>query len=358
MRTPLLVVTGVDPAAMDSAMLSLAWDLPRAVAVRHRIDPESQILTRTVSDTSGVLEQEQIPLEHACVTCALREDIVPTLERLGRDDRWSAIVAGLPTGTEAGQLAHILGRDSRLARHLKLSSVVNAVGTDHLVRDLLSDDLLRERGLHTNPGDDRGVGEVAGAQIEFADLIVLDGDPGPEGSDLVRALARPDAQFVTGASQLDAATIAAQRHQQSLTSAWCSPDLDVDLPPLGESHAWRLDLSSPRPFHPERLLDQIERLGTGPHRSRGSFWVPTRPGSVLEWSGAGGQLSIGSYSTWGRRTPATRLIFTGLGTTRTELVAAFEDLLLTPTEALLDQRSWDVLEDGLEPWLGDIRDVA
>ena len=358
MRTPLLVVTGVDPVAMDSALMSLAWDLPRAVSVRHRIDPHSQVLTRTVSDATGVVEQEQIQLEHACVSCALREDILPTLERLARDDRWSTIVSGLPTSTEADQLAHILATDSRLARHLKLSAVLAAVGTGDVVRDLLSDDLLRERDVHTNPDDDRGVGEVACAQIEYADLVVLDADPGAEATDLVRALVRPMVPLVIGAAQLDAAALTSQRHQSSLSNAWCSPEFDVDLPALGGSHAWRLDLSSPRPFHPDRLLDQIERLGTGMHRSRGSFWVPTRPGDLLEWSGAGGQLSIGSYSPWGRRTPQTRLIITGLGTAPPDLAAAFEDLLLTPTEALLDQHSWDVLEDGLEPWLGDIRDVA
>jgi G3E family GTPase len=357
-RTPLLVVTGVDPVAMDSTLMSLAWDLPRAVSVRHRIDPHSQVLTRTVSDATGVLEQEQVQLEHACVSCALREDIMPTLERLARDDRWSAIVSGLPTATEAGQLAHILATDSRLARHLKLSAVLAAVGTGDVVRDLLSDDLLRERDVHTNPGDDRGVGEVACAQIEYADLVVLDADPGAEAADLVCALARPEVPLVIGADQLDAATLTSQRHQSSRNNAWCSPEFDVDLPTVSSSHVWRLDLSSPRPFHPDRLLDQIERLGAGPHRSRGSFWVPTRPGDLLEWSGAGGQLSMGSYSPWGRRTPVTRLIFTGLGTAPTDLGAAFEDMLLTPTEALLDQHSWDVLEDGLEPWLGDIRDVA
>jgi G3E family GTPase len=358
MRTPLVVVTGVDPVAMDSALVSLSWDLPRAVSVRHRIDPHSQILTRTVSDADGVLEREHIQLEHACVSCALREDILPTLERLARDDRWGTILSGLPTATEAAQLAHVLATDGRLARHLKLSSIINAVGTSDIARDLLSDDLLHERDLHTNPDDDRGVGEVACAQIEFADFVVLDGDPGPEGTDLVRALTRPDALLVTGADQLDGGAITAQRHQHRLTTSWCSPELEVELPPLGISHAWRLDLSSPRPFHPMRLLDQIERLGTGAHRSRGSFWVPTRPGAVLEWSGAGGQLSIGSYSRWGQRTPATRLIFTGLGTAPQDLATAFEDLLLTPSEALLDHRNWDVLEDGLEPWLGDIRDVA
>jgi G3E family GTPase len=357
-RTPLIVVTGVDPTVIDAAMLSLSWDLPQTAAVRHRIDPVSQVLTRTVSHAGGVLEHEDIALQHACVTCALREDIVPTLERLGRERRWGSIVAALPAGTEASQLAHLLASDSRLARHLRLSSIITALGSDGLVDDLLSDDLLRERGWHTNPGDDRGVGETACAQIELADVIVLPEDPRTEGTDLLRALARPDSDVVTGVDQLDGSALVAGRHQHKQAFGWSTPALDVELAPLGHSRAWRLDLSSPRPFHPERLVDQIERLGTGRHRSRGCFWLPTRPESALEWSGAGGQLSIGSYSTWTRRPPRTRLVFTGLGTAPADLVAAFEDLLVTAKEARLDQRHWDVPEDGLEPWLGDIRDVA
>jgi hypothetical protein len=153
MRTPLVVVTGVDPVAMDSTLMSLALDLPRAVSVRHLIDPESQILTRTVSDATGILEREEIQLEHACVGCALREDIFPTLERLARAGQWSAILSGLPTGTEGRQLGRTLTTDSRLARHLKLCGFVAAVGSGDVVRDLLSDDLPRARGIHSTPGD-------------------------------------------------------------------------------------------------------------------------------------------------------------------------------------------------------------
>lgn len=358
MRTPLVIVTGVDPAAIDTAMMGLSWDLPQTVAVRHQIDPVSQVLTRTVSHAGGVLEREELALEHACVTCALREDIVPSLERLGREGRWGSIVVALPAAAEATQLARVLASDSRLARYLRLSSIVTTLGPQRLVEDLLSDDLLRERGWHSNPGDARGVGETACAQIEFADVVVLGDDPGAEATDLLRALARPDVEVVAGVDQLEGSAVIAQRHLHKHAFGWSAPALEVELPPLGQSHAWRLDLSSPRPFHPERLLDQIERLGTGRHRSRGSFWVPTRPGEALEWSGAGGQLSIGGYSAWAGRTPQTRLVFTGTGSAPTDLVAAFEDLLLTRTEAHLGQRHWDVLEDGLEPWLGDIRDVA
>ncbi|WP_210652087.1 GTP-binding protein [Nocardioides sp. SYSU D00065] len=358
MRVPLVVVTGVDPAAIDAAMLSLSWDLPRAVAVRHVIDPESQVLTRTVSDAQGIVEREDIPLEHACVSCALREDILPTLERVARDRRWSTIVAALPAGTEAAQLGSVLATNSRLARHIRLSTVVSALGGEHLVHDLLADDLLRERGWHSNPWDDRGVGEVACAQVEYADLVVVDRDPTRQARDLLRALARPEVAVVPGFDRLEGAALAAHRHQHRPADAWRSPAVTAELPTLGESRAWRLHLTSDRPFHPERLLDQIERLGTGAHRSRGCFWVPTRPGVALEWSGAGGQLSIGSHSSWGRRTPLTRLIFTGVGTAPTELAAAFDDLLLSPDELNRDPRRWDVLEDGLEPWLGDIRGAA
>jgi hypothetical protein len=114
MRTPVIVLTGIDPDAMAATLVGLSWDLPRAVAVRHEIDPERHVLTRTVSDVSGVLEREEIELEHACVSCALREDIVPAMERLGQDGRWASVVACLPVGAEAEKVGTVLATDARL----------------------------------------------------------------------------------------------------------------------------------------------------------------------------------------------------------------------------------------------------
>lgn len=359
MRTPVVVVTGVDPQAVDAATVSLVWDLPKAVAVRHTIDPVPQVLTRVVSDAHGVVEREQIDLEHACTSCALREDVVPTLERVGRDARWSTVVLALPTGTEADQVAHLLTTDRRLARHLRLSSLVAVMGGPGLVDDLLDDALLAERGWHTGPDDERGIGETACAQVEQADVVVVTEGADGTAHDLVRALARPDAAVVDGVANLDGRALATGRHERLRALGWSASDAEREVPPLARtSGAWRLLLTSPRPFHPDRLLDRIEQLGAGRHRSRGCFWVPTRPGAVLEWSGAGGQLSIGTRGTWGRRTPATRLLLTGVGEPPAHLAQAFEDLLLRHEEALLAPRDWQVLEDGLEPWLGDVRDVA
>lgn len=357
MRTPVVLLTGVDREAMTAAMVGLQFDLPAAVAVRHHIDVDRSVLQRIVSDVTGIVEQVEIDLEHACVSCAIREDVLPTLERLARSGRWSTILAHLPVGAEARQVCSVLAWDTRLARHLRVSGVVAALGGPGVVEDLLGDDLLAERGVHTSESDRRGLGEVAAAMVEYADVVVTDGLAAPAGAELLAALAAPDATLVIGVEHLDAAALASSRHRHARADAWTSPSSLEPLPARDWKHVWRRELVSPLAFHPDRLLDDLERLGGGRHRSRGCFWLPTRPDRVLVWDGAGGQLSIGTGDPWGTRPPMTRLVLTGVGTPPGELAEAFGSMLLTPDEAAAGG-SWRTAEDGFEPWLGPIRRVA
>lgn len=357
MRTPVVLLTGVDRDAMATAMVGLQFDLPAAVAVRHHIDVARSVLQRVVSDVTGIVEQVEIDLEHACVSCAIREDVVPTLDRLARSGRWSSIVAHLPVGAEARQVCHVLARDTRLARHLRVSGVVAALAGPGVVEDLLGDDLLAERGDHSSVEDRRGVGEVAAAMVEYADVLVTDGTAEPAGVELLAALARPDATIVRGVEHLDAAPLVDGLHDHERTSAWTDPVPSVALPRADWRHVWRRELLSPLPFHPDRLLAGIGRLGSGRHRSRGCFWLPTRPERVLVWDGSGGQLSVGTGEPWGTRAPVTRLVLTGVGAPPAGLVDAFGSMLLTPDEAAA-RGSWRTAEDGFEPWLGPVRRAA
>nr|WP_203453765.1 GTP-binding protein [Jiangella aurantiaca] len=183
-------MTGVFADAMAAATIALQWDLPNAVVVHHRIDVGNDRLLRTVSDVTGVLERVEMELEHACVSCAVREDVVPTLDRLARSRRWDTIVAHLPVGADAVQVCRVVAQDSRL-RHVRIAGVLCAVDGARVGHDLLGDELLHERGVPTAEDDDRGVAEVAAAQVEYADAItVIDGAGEAE---LVRAHARPGA---------------------------------------------------------------------------------------------------------------------------------------------------------------------
>lgn len=358
MRVPVVVVTGVDPDPMAAAVVGLQFDLPAAVAVRHDIDVERQVLTRTVSDVSGVLEHVETTLEHACVSCAIREGVVPTVARLARMRRWQSVLVHLPVGAEAYDLCGALTWDTRLARLLRISAVVTAVRADGVVDDVTGDVLLADRGHHCAREDRRGVGEVLAAMVEYADAVVCDGVPSPAGRGLLRVLARPEGVvFAEGTHELDAAPLVDRLHVHSRSEAWCSPVRDGDLPalPREATGAWRVDLCSERAFHPDRLLDSLEVLGGGAHRSRGCFWIPTRPGRVLEWDGAGGQLSIGDWGAWHGRSPLTRIVLAGVGVAPAHLLDAFEELLVRPGEQV---GGWHAPEDGFEPWLGPIEEVA
>ena len=352
MRVPLVLITGTDPHAMSAAMVGLQFDMPHAVAVRHHLDPEARTLERVISDVTGIVEREVIELEHACVPCALREDVLPTVERVARDPRWRTVIAHLPVGAAATQVCAVLATDTRLARYVRVGSVIAALDGPRLVEDLLGDALLADRGLHSSPEDRRGVGEVTASMIEYADVVVLSGRAGTAGTALVRALARPDAELVTDPSAVDTGQVTGQLHQHRRTRAWVDPTLET---PASEPDpgAWVQEFASPHPFDPALLLDGLDALGGGAHRSRGSFWLPTRPHQLLVWDGAGGQLSIGDGGAWGVRPPATRVRFVGVGVPPATLGDAFG--------ACLARDEWTAGaagDDGFEPWLGPIRGVA
>lgn len=355
------LVTGVDELAMAATTMGLQWDLPDAVVVSHRIDVEGQQLHRTISDVTGVLERETLDLAHACVSCAIREDIVPTLHRLADLGRWAAIIAHLPLSAEALQVCRVLGFDRD--HDVRIAAVVAALDGPTLVETLTGDALLAEIDRHTSEEDRRGLAETAGAIVEYADVVTVHGDARPEALDLVRTLARPGALVVPDGSTVPVDRLLGGLHDHRATEAWVAETRSAMLPPTASPAVWRLDLRSDRPFHPDRLHERLEEIGAGPHRSRGCFWLPTRGGQVCGWDGAGGQVSIGALGPWGLRTVQTRIVVTGLtsltsAAEREALRAAFEACLLTDAEVGPNGPSWDRAADGFEPWLGDIRFAA
>lgn len=358
---PAVLVTGISEPATASVTLALQWDRPRTVVVSHRLDVARSELHRTVSDVDGVVEQVVHQLDHACVACALREDIVPTLERVCADGRWDAVVAHLPVAAEALQVCRLTELDPGAAPHLRISAVVAALEADGVQEDLLGSDLLRERGSHSGEDDERGVADTCAALVEYADVIVLAGESGDSDRALVRALTRPDAKIVIDPTLLEGSELFGDRHRHRHSEEWVSPTRAPGVPLVVGRHAWTLELSSVRPFHPQRLLDDLEALGAGRLRSRGCFWLPTRPGDVGVWEGAGGQLSIGQGSPWGARRPFTRIVITGASESRDrieQLRDVFAATLLDDAE--IEQRGmlWEAFSDGFEPWLGAIRREA
>ena len=58
-------------------------------------------------------------------------------------------------------------------------------------------------------------------------------------------------------------------------------------------------------------MAEIEAIGSGRHRSRGCFWLASRPDQVCAWEGSGGHLNIGVVDEWTDGPPFSRLVIVG-----------------------------------------------
>ncbi|MDO4717258.1 MAG: GTP-binding protein [Propionibacteriaceae bacterium] len=127
------------------------------------------------------------------------------------------------------------------------------------------------------------------------------------------------------------------------------------LPELTLSPAWVLDFRSPLPLHPGRLRQLAPFLSRGPRRSRGCSWLPSRPRQACLWAGAGGRLGVGVERTWRSDEPLTRIVVVGVDEGRGQLESALRSCLLTEDDVATGGTVWEVSSDGLEPWLGPVR---
>lgn len=361
----IVVVATVDHVLRDVFAASAICDLPDVVVLRHDVAPGQGGLRRLVYDGAGIVETARLRLDHTCLACALRDDILLSLDRVAAAGRWNGVVVALPVGTEPEPVVRgvnaLLGvAHGQLAERV-VGAVVSLLDARTVMGDLFGDDLLVERGMAFGDGDRRAVGEALAHQIDYADLVVpvqcASGHPAARS--LLCHLAGDRLLAGDGVESIEMTDLFRRRHDSAAAAARADPcharpQIDVDR--ADDAAAWTLDLRSERPFHPERLWANLCRLAAGRLRGRGRFWLPTRPESRCAWDGAGGQLSIGTVGTWGERRD-TRLVVTGMDDP-VDVRAAFAASLVTDSEWARGTRGWRTQDDGLDTWLGIRPDAA
>ncbi|MBM9469324.1 GTP-binding protein [Nakamurella leprariae] len=355
-RVSVVVAASMDAVLRDMLSFTAVAGAPRTGVLRQDLDPVAGTLRRLISDAGGVVEDVTLPLEHTCLGCAVREDSLPTLAAMAASGRWDRIMVCLPVSAATPPLARPLA-DPAVAADLgtELIGVVTVVDAERVPDDLFGQDMLRDRSLHLSDDDGRSVGEALAAQLRHVDLVITAGTHGQ--GDVVIEHVRGAGTHRAELYSLDATRLFTRRHDGARAEARIDPRLTRPTTARDSDGVWTLDLESPRPMHPERFVEGLERLMAGSTCSRGRFFLPTRPELAGEWEGVGSQLSIGAAGPWQGQRPTTRLVFTGTTDVRAELTRAFSELLMTEVEAARAER-WIGQDDGLDPWLGQRRFAA
>ncbi|WP_328471465.1 GTP-binding protein [Actinoplanes sp. NBC_00393] len=317
-RTAVTVLSGFSPGAVQAAARALLIADERLVAVGHDIaDIRDGVVRRRVETATAVLGQADVELQHGCVSCTLREDVLPTLVRLARTRPGSDLLLVLPSTVEPEAVASAC---APVLDALRFDSYVTVVDADRFLDDLASTDDLRHRDLHAAEDDHRAVAEVVAHQVEFCDTVILWNRPDTDQHEshrlatLVHRLAPWAVQVHVGPSPtLDCTALHANvrrtgRHDperpgmlglalEGRPIAVHDPDADGVASILFRTR---------RPFHPQRLHDALEQLTEHALRGRGQFWLASQPDAVLAFECAGGGVSLGTLGYWLAALPVER----------------------------------------------------
>lgn len=298
--TRLVLVTGL---RRDAAGWVAGWLLreePGTVVVHHDLSALAEgIVHRRVRhgeerDVSTVLE-----LAHGCVSCTLRESMLPLLHKLATHPDIGRIVLHLDPGMEpepvCWALHNVLVGDVTIADLVTIEAVVAVVDEGDWLAAATGDEPL---GL--TPDDDRTLAQVAVGQVEFADAVVVTGRAA-DGWAAARTAAVLD-RLVPGAPRAFTvngllAAVPARARRGEITDAHAP--LLRGGPPLAPDCGITLTIfEARRPFHPERLHRALDVLLTGVVRTRGRIWVATQPDIALWLESAGGGLRVGHAGAW------------------------------------------------------------
>jgi G3E family GTPase len=367
------LVGGLHSDARRAAVDRLLASVPGSVALHHDLSTaERGTVVRTVRDATGVLSTGEAPLVNDCACCALREDLVPELERLADAGLTRLAVVELWDSVEPKAMAEVVA-----AAGLDLTGVVTAVDPALLLPCLGNGDDLADAGLAAAATDQRTVADTWARQLEYAPVLaVLDS---PEADDEDRALlaqlhptahrvAVPDGDLAAAVlAGFDVEAAAAAQHPACAL-------LPQEADAAGVStYVWR----DRRPFHPGRLYAALEDLACAAVRSRGRFWLADRPDTLLAWDAAGGALCVESTGPWlaslpdaawemvppVRRAAAAldwdpelgdrcqHLVFTSPGLDREGLAELLASCLLTDAEYAAGRTAWKQLPSAFDTLL-------
>ncbi|MCM1966453.1 GTP-binding protein [Streptomyces sp. G1] len=365
MRLPVVIVGGLHSDARKEVVDRLLRSVPGSVALHHDLAaaPAGTVL-RIVRDASGELSRGEAPLFNDCACCALREDLVPELERLAGSGMTRLAVVELWDSVEPKAMAEVVAGHG--ADTLDLTSVITAVDPALVLPYLVNGDDLADVGLAAAASDRRTVGDTWARQLEYAPVLALVDSEDADAEDLaLLAQLHPTARRVSVGSG-DLARAAFAGFDVEAAAAAQHPACALLPQEAEEAGVTTLVWHRSRPFHPERLYEALEDLCCAAARSRGRFWLADRPDTLLAWDAAGGALCVENAGPWlaslpdaawelvppMRRAAASldwhpehgdccqHLVFTSPGLDRDGLERLLESCLLTDAEYASGREEW------------------
>ena len=336
-------------------------------------------------------EEKLIEMSNGCICCTLREDLLEEVNKLAKEERFDHLViesTGISEPLPVAETFTFADEEGvSLSDVAKLDTMVTVVDAVNFLKDYQEAKYLKDKGESLGEDDERSVADLLVDQVEFADLILISKTDLVNTEDLERLKAilktlNTDAKVlpiehgnVDIDKVLNTGLFDFERARQA--PGWLKEMRGEHIPETEEYGIGSFCYEARRPFHPDKFhefLHNTKQYGKL-IRSKGFFWLATRPEYAGQWSQAGGIARYGFAGLFWKAVPKKdwpedeeylasiknqwvepfgdmrqELVFIGQGLDKEKMTQKLNECLLTEEEVLKGREYWETLKDPFPAW--------
>ena len=353
------------------------------------INIDSEIIQNEVSLNRS--EEKLIEMSNGCICCTLREDLLLEVTDLAKQGRFDYLViesTGISEPLPVAETFTFADEEGiSLSDIANLDTMVTVVDSVNFLKDYEEAKYLKDAGESLGEEDERSVADLLVDQVEFADLILISKTDLVNSDEIKRLTAilktlNTSAKIVPIShgkvdmnDVLDTGLFDFQRAQQA--PGWLKEMRGEHIPETEEYGIGSFTYVARRPFHPNKFFNFLH--GTEKYgkliRSKGYFWLATRPQFAGQWSQAGGIARYGFAGMFWKAVPKKdwpkdeeylssikeqwvepfgdmrqELVFIGQGLDQEKMIQNLNECLLSEEEVLKGKAYWSTLDDPFPIW--------
>jgi G3E family GTPase len=336
-------------------------------------------------------EEKLVEMSNGCICCTLREDLLIEVRKLAVERKFDYLVIESTGISEPLPIAETFSfadeNGGSLSDIARLDTMVTVVDAVNFLKDFEEAKMLQEKGESLGEEDERSVADLLVDQVEFSDVILIN------KIDLIAPNQLTRLHGILRCLNTQAEIIPIENGQVDLTKVlntnkfsfehaqqapgWLKELRGEHIPETEEYGISSFIYTARKPFHPKRFYDFLHQPWTEGKllRSKGYFWLATRPDYAGQWNQAGGIARYGYGGMFWKAVPESQwpqdedylasiqeqwvepfgdmrqeLVFIGQNLDKQAVCQWLDECLLTDAELKAGKTYWATLPDPFPSW--------
>ena len=337
-------------------------------------------------------EEKLVEMSNGCICCTLREDLLIEVAKLAKSRKFDYLLIESTGISEPLPVAETFTFEDEngisLSDVSRLDTMVTVVDAVNFLKDYDEAQYLQDVGESLGEDDERSVADLLVDQVEFADVILISKIDLVQESDIDKLITilktlNTHATIIpiaNGSIEVDkilnTKLFDFERAQQA--PGWLKEMNGEHIPETEEYGISSFVYEARKPFYPQKFYDFLHSkdLSGKLIRSKGFFWLATRPMFAGTWNQAGGIAHHGFAGLFWKAIPESRwpkdkesldfikekwvepfgdmrqeLVFIGQGLDKDKIIKMLDACLLTDEDLLQGKKYWFKFKDPFPKWV-------